>query len=315
MDYHHADLLESTHRLLEDRLGIECYIPVGLEWWTESFWNFGRSTYHDDRLGRQFLDRVTVENDDAHPRHHRVVTLPEALDLTWDYVVASVPDNYVGYHAFALAVGARFVIQCGNTRQPIAWELDPLVISSSETPLRGPGVVYHQEMVGFEPTPISSPTRITSLVNLMPHLVCYPALVQARELLPDYEWRIHGIDGPDGNLKPTSAVAAAMRDAGWGWHDKITGDGFGHVLHGWAATGRPLIGHRGHYVGQMGEVLWRDGETCIDLDRHAIPEAVAMIREISGTPRHQAMGDAIRATFAELVDYEAEAEAVRALLT
>jgi hypothetical protein len=103
-----------------------------------------------------------------------------------------------------------------------------------------------------------------------------------------------------------------MAGVGWGWHDKAQGDGFGHVIHTWAAVGRPLIGHASHYRGKMGERFWRDGETCIDLDRHSVAEAVETIRSI--TPgRHAEMCAAIRAEF-DGIDYEGEAEQIRALL-
>ena len=107
IDAHHGDLLEADHLLLEDRLGIELYLPVGSEWYAEGYWNFGRWTWGDDRLARQFLTRENVEVESSHPeRVHRCVTLDQAHHMTWDYVVASVPDNYAGYADFAAQHGA-----------------------------------------------------------------------------------------------------------------------------------------------------------------------------------------------------------------
>ena len=314
IDNHHSDLTESLHLLLEDRLGIELYIPVGMEWWEQEYWSFGRWTWGDDRLARQFLTRANVEVESGHPeRVHRCVTLDEA-DGPWDFVIASVPDNYGGYADFAAQHGARFVIQVGNTNQPVQWYLNPLVLNSSEMPIHGQGVTYHQEfdLDTFHYAPPTSQT-IASFVNCMPGIECYWALQEAQSLLPDYEWRIHGIDGPDGNLKPTAAVGDAMRSYGWAWHDKITGDGFGHVIHNWAAVGRPLIGHASHYRGKLAEPFWQDGVTCIDLDRHSVAEAAEIIRSTS-PEKHRAMCEAMRATFDATVDYEADAEAVRSLL-
>ncbi len=315
LDFHHSDLLESLHLLLEDRLGIECYIPVGSEWWDSGTWQFGASTWGDARLGYQFLTRENVEVESGHPdRRHRCVTLPEAEAMEWDYVVASVPDNYAGYHRFAQQHGAKFVIQVGNTNQPIAWELDPLVLNSSEMPLGGRGVTYHQEFRVPQPS-VGRPEIIRSFVNCMDSMPCWPFLLEARSALPEFSFYIHGIDGSHGNVKPTAAVFEAMKGSGWGWHDKITGDGFGHVIHAWAATGRPLIGHRGHYVGKMAEPLWVDGVTCIDLDRHSVAEAAEMVREMSAMPAtYRNMCAAIRGVFTALVDYSVEAEQVRALL-
>ena len=54
--------------------------------------------------------------------------------MDWDFVVASVPDNYHGYADFAAMHDARFVIQCGNTNQPIDWSLRPLVLLPGHGP-------------------------------------------------------------------------------------------------------------------------------------------------------------------------------------
>ena len=312
---YHSDLLESLHLLLEDRLGITCFIPVGQEWYEQEFWSFGRWTWGDDRLARQFLNRDNVEVESGHPdRRHRCVTLTEAQTMQWDYVLASVPDNYNGYADFAAQHGAQLVIQVGNTNQPIDWSLNPLVLNSSEATVTERGVTIHQEfdLDVFHYAPPTS-TTIASFVNCVDRTPCYWTLQEARDLLPSHEFRIHGIDGEHGNLKPTAAVADAMRAAGWGWHDKETGDGFGHVIHNWAAVGRPLIGHASHYRGKLAEPFWQDGVTAIDLDRHTVAEAVDIIRTISAT-EHRQMCEAMRATFDATVDFAGDAEKVRALL-
>lgn len=311
LDFHHSDLLESLHLLLEDRLGIDLFIPVGQEWWERGVWQFGRETWGDDRLARQFLTRDNVEIESGHPeRQHRVLTLDEAEEMDWDYVIASVPDNYTGYHAFAQRHGAKFVIQAGNTNQHIAWELDPLVLNSSEMPLHGKGVTYHQEfdLEAFHYSKADS-QLIGSFVNCMDRMPCWPFLDEAMSRV-ERTFRIHGIDGRDGNVKPTRDVATLMRSYGWGWHDKVTGDGFGHVIHNFAAIGRPLIGHSSHYAGKLAGPLWEDGVTCIDLDRHSVAELPKLLEADNAV-----MGRAIRDRFDELVDYTAEAEQIRALLT
>lgn len=312
IDNHHADLTESLHLLLTDRLGIDLYLPVGMEFWDSEVWQFGRWAWGDDRLARQFLNRDSVERDNAHPeRLHNVITYDEAQNLDWDYVIASVPDNYAGYHAFARAHDAKFVIQVGNTMQPIAWELDPLVLNSSEAHIQGRGVTYHQEfsLEDFHYSDASSQI-IGSFVNCMDRLPCWQWLAEARRLMPERTFRIHGIDGEDGNVKPTRDVGTLMRSYGWGWHDKVTGDGFGHVLFNLGAVGRPVIGHASHYDGKLGGIFWRDLETCIDLDKHAVGELPGLLDSLDNV----AMGRAMRDAFDENVDYESEAEQIRELL-
>ena len=156
--------------------------------------------------------------------------------------------------------------------------------------------------------------RVTSFVNLLPLIPeAWAPFEGLRARLPDHEFRSFGHECPDGFRRPVSALANEMSEAGWAYHDKVTGDGFGHVIHNWAAVGRPLIGHARYYAGQRAEPLWRDGETCIDLDRHDLDEAARIIRET--TPeRHAQMCRAIRETFEAIYDPAADAEAVRGLL-
>ncbi len=348
-DRHHSDLLFSLQLLFEDRLGAHLYVPIGRDWWDEGYVQFGKSTYGDDRLGRQFLSygddgeldaawqiempdfertslyRVTA--DDQQPeRLISGVTREQFLELgDWAFVIASVPDNYAGFKRLAEEVGARFVIQCGNTGQRVDWSLEPLALISAEAeiPEGARGVRYHQEIdpavfgreahLGFFRS--KRPTRIGSFVNLLPNIAYWPKVQALRaELEPEFEFLIHGEAGEHGKLSGVAAIADVQRSCGWGLHTK-TGDGFGHVLHSWAAIGRPLIGYAKPYADKMGGPLWEDGVTSVNLDERTVEEAGALIREISAdADRHGAMCRAIRARFDELVDYDAEERQIRALL-
>jgi len=178
-------------------------------------------------------------------------------------------------------------------------------------PIPKNGVVYHQEMDPIAFRPVTERRTAASFVNCMPFMGrCWDLLQEAQGL--GLSVRVFGIDGREGIVKPNTALVDLMASVGWGWHDKGQGDGYGHVLHTWAAVGRPLVGHASHYAGKMGERFWRDGETCIDLDKHSVAETVEIVRTI--TPeRHAEMCRAIRAEF-ERIDYDAETEQIRRLL-
>lgn len=332
VDRHQADLYYSLQLLFEDRLGVELYTPIGLEWWNEGIWNFGRGTWPDDRLAQQYLNPESFQIsgrtltgdrygwDGHHPnRRIRGITLEQARRLSWDYIIATVQDNQGGFRVFADQVGAKYVNQVGNTNQLVDWSLDPLALVSSEVPIKGRGVLYHQEFEAettfrFRDLPANA-TTIRSFVNCMNSTACFPVLEQARGLLPEFTFGVHGIDGADGNIGPVTELAELMAGSGWGWHDKGHGDGFGHVIHDWAAIGRPLIGHAAHYRGLMAEMFWDNLVTCIDLDRYTLTEATGLVREItSDRTAHEKMGREIRARF-DTIDFAAEAEAIRALLT
>lgn len=328
IDRHHSDLFYSLQLLFEDRLDIQVWTPVGREWWDQGIWRFGHG-YGDERLVEQYLalpgpwsdmhDGTWLTVDPHHPeRPIRGVEHRVASDEAWDFVVATVDDNEHGFAEYARKVGARYVRQVGNTRAIVDWRLDPLALVSSEVPIHGRGIVYHQEFDDrnlFAWHPIDLPGAVRSFVNLFAHTPCYGSWSEAKALAPEFTWLEHGHQGRDGFLSPVERVAQAMDRTGWGWHDKIQGDGFGHTLHQWASMGRPLVGHANHYRGQMGEALWVDGETCIDLDKHSVPEAVEMMREVSRSPvRMGMMSEAIHMKYRSLVDFDQEEVAIRELL-
>jgi hypothetical protein len=291
------------------RFGWTLYTPTGHDWWDRWFWSFGRGTYEDDRLARQFLMDMNQDGEFPDAPINRV-GLERALGMDWAYVIASVPDNEAGFHKFANMVGAQYVVQIDNTGQYVDWSRDPLALSSSEMPLEGKGVQYHQELDPIEYRLPVNRRSAASFVNCMTSMgPCWDLLKSASDrMLID----VYGIDGPDGVVKPYSKLLDLMGSVGWGWHDKAQGDGFGHVIHSWAAVGRPLIGHASHYKGKMAEVFWRDMETCIDLDRHSVDEAVQIIKTIP-LADHEAMCLAIRAEF-DKIDYSAEADRIADLL-
>lgn len=319
-DRHHAGLFNSL-QLLFGRLGGIVYTPRGHEWWDEGVWRFGE-VYGDDRLARQYLDgwpdHGLVYDTEFPDVPITSLTLAAARAFGIDVVLATVQENQAGFARLAREIGAQYAVAVGNTGQHVDWSLEPRVINSSEMPNRGRAVSVGQEFDSdglFGYRPISDHRRIGSFVNLMPRIPCYPLLVRAQALLPEFTFAIHGDEGPDGKLQPISLIADTMAGCGWGWHDKIHGDGFGHVIHYWAALGRPLIGHRGHYMGKRAEGLWEDGVTCIDLDRRSIEDAMALVRDISADPvRHDAMGRAIRERFDAECDWARDAEVVGELL-
>ncbi len=327
IDRHHHDLFHSLQVLFGDRLGYRVYTPVGHEWWDEGYWRFGEG-YGDDRLARQFLNlagwtnlgKGTYLSADPHrpERPIRGVDVAGAKAREWAYVVATVQDNQRGFHRLANDLNAKYVLQVGNTNQAVDWGLDPLALVSSEVTIKGRGVLYHQEfdaegVFGYTDPP--APTApIRSLVNCFGSTPCQGVFDEVRAMLPERTFASHGIDGPDGNIETVAEIARLMRASAWGWHDKVQGDGFGHVIHDWAAIGRPLIGHAAHYRGLMAEPFWVDGVTCIDLDKHTTSEVAERLRTITAT-EHLAMCRAIRAVFDEHVDFGAEAERIREFLS
>jgi hypothetical protein len=316
-DRHHAGLWESLE-LLAKRLGWTLYTPKGLLWYSSGVWNFGRYHWGDDRLAQQFLNPDQPDHDPEFPdRKINLISLPEALEIEWDLVIATVEDNQLGFYQFAKEHNARYAVHVGNTNQRIETAFNPLILNASEAP---GGVHIGEEFDSDGLFRYCDPVRrltpepwVASFVNCFNSMATWPLFEEAKALASDINWSVYGIDGPDGVLKPIARLAGTMAANDWAWHDKEHGDGFGHVLHYWAAIGRPLIGHGHHYAGKNGHRYWRDLETCIDLDKHSVAEAVEIIRTI--TPeKHAEMCRAIRAEFDRETDWAADAADVAAAL-
>jgi len=292
-DRHHADLLYSLQRLFEDRLNYRLYVPVGRDWWDADYWKFGQA-YGDDRLAKQFLNTAAFREiepgifltfDSCHPeRPIYGITLSRARSMRWDCVIATVQENQLGFRIFANEIGAKYLYHIGNARQAVNWQLDPLALDSTMIPLGGRGLHISQEFDSDSIFRYRSPRytqRVTSFLNLLPLIPeCWEPFCRLRALMPKFMFRSYGHDCPDGFLTPVAAIAEEMTLADWAYHDKPTGDGFGHVLHCWAAIGRPLIGHASYYQGQRASIFWSDGISCIDLDKHSVEEAAKMITEM-----------------------------------
>ncbi len=312
IDYHHACLAESMHRLFEDRLGLEVWLPKGMEWFEQGYWQHGAGAW-SDTIARQYL--LMAPTDSATPdRVHRMCSLDEFRAMgDWAVICPTVQENQHGFARLASEVGAQYAYGVGNTGQGIDWSLDPFVLSSSEAPLFGRGMVVHQEFdstdaFGF--TPLSGNARsLASFVINFHRLPGYAQFQEAQALLAGWDVKNYG-HGENGWVEPTSRIGDVMKQTAFAWHDKQTGDGFGHSIHGWAAVGRPLIGHASYYRGKLAEDLWEDGVTCIDLDRHSIPDAVQIMESLAGSEQYREMCREIRRRFDARVDFAAEAQRV-----
>lgn len=323
-DYHHPALYESLALLFEDRFGWNLYRPRGAEWWDQGYWSFinlGMSLDWTDFLGvgRDWKDTGLYGElpGEQYPRPMKGVSLWEARATTWDYVLTSVWENQQGFARFAKESGAQFVHQIGNAAHAVDWRLPAkYMISATLDARKQPAVVYHQEF-DLKTFKYQKPGRNRRVSNFVLRFdwqtEAYAQFVQARGLAPDFQWSDYG--SLYGELVKQTDVAKAMSEAAFIWHDKPIGDGFGHAIHNAAAVGRPIVGHARHYNGRLAEPFWRDGETCIDLDRHPVPEAVELMREIMSVPsRHRRMCEAMYETFLATVDFEEDARKVRSLL-
>ena len=334
-DFHHHDLWESLE-LLCARLGWTLYRPIGMDWFTEGYWNFERAA-HGDRVARQYLEPLPTDTDvradKSHPgRLHKLLSLQEARDLRPDIVIASVAHNHEGLARFASEVGATFGIHLGNVRfSPIdmaedRWDLASfgIVTSLMPGPIPKPHVVVHQEfsLADFrhEPPEDHERTVVSSFVNCFPeNPQGYALFREVAHLATEIDWRIYGSYGQlprdeyaTEDVARCAEVGDRMRASDIAWHTKQWSDGFGHVIHNWAAVGRPVIGFQSYYANQLAGPLWQEGVTSFDITGRSADDIRRLIRSLDPETRAR-MGDAAAALFRELVNFDEEERQIRAL--
>ena len=345
VDFHHPDLYWSFVLTMERRLGWQVYRTIGMEWFNENYWEFEKF-WAGDKFAQMFLPLypdgtpadylkyyditakphvghdILIENhwERPDPRHDytfKMVTLEQARDQDWDIVMATVPHNQKGFAKFAKEKKAKIVFQVGNAEHPIDWAYKPLAIIST---LLDPGVGnrkrfihYDQEIdPSFSWTPLPEYGSISSFVLEWTNKSDLEKFLYTADHWPEHQF---GMFGAFGNyLTTTDAVAEAMKGSRAIWHSKAIGDGWGHVIHGACAVGRPLIGVRNYYRGRIADRLWTP-DNSLDISIMPKQQVAGMVKNLLvDEDRLQSMAVASRALFDKYIDYERDAENIRKLL-
>lgn len=224
---------------------------------------------------------------DFPPRQVRVMDDDAVRSWRPDFVIATAGVNRYRMRALASEVGAVYVDHCGN---PWDEPIGSTVLRSMTLP-GTTGIVWHPE---FHRVPWTPPEgdRVgafhTSFATLEP---CRS--IWDQKATP--AWVMYGAVVP---LMPYQ-VAAARAACVAAWVCKDT-DGYGFAVHEAFASGRPVIGHASHYAGKLAEPLFVRGVTYLEPEDDLGPVLADPVP----------MGLAAKARFEELVDFDAEAEAV-----
>ena len=350
-DFHHHALGESL-AILFDHWGVDLYYPAGMDWFTSGTWQFEKA-FHGDRVARQYLegiwtdadeeDGTLVKDDPRHPmRRLYGVTYDRAREMDWDIVLSTLPHNDEGLHRFATERGARFGIQIGNVMQDSRYDLASFVLASSTLPghttpaswgkvieYKGvPTVIYHQAfddrgIFHADPFPGLGSREVASWVNCFPETSPYPSFVDfARRYKDDFDFRVYGSYGSAatdelaaGDVSWVPRIGSEMRKARIGFHMKSWSDGYGHVIHNWAAVGRPIIWVAGYYRDKLAAPLFVEGVNAWDIASHSEEEIVDIMRRLRDDDAFWLEACAAsRARFDELVDFDEEANVIGRML-
>lgn len=331
-DFHHSSLLRSFVLLFEERLDMELYRPIGMDWYNEGYW----AVNDLEETAKQFLDFDQAMPTDGTPplnmvgagnpkdgiymvldpggtSAHKACTLDYFKNTKFDYVIASIP-QHVGLFKTLVAKyqpKAKFIIQMGNNWNILQYQGENVLASIA--PQSTPGInsmFYHQEFdLNIFNAETCKPTKkIYSFLNIIQDSgIGWTDYQQLQKLLKGYDFKAYGGQSPDGNMTGPVELANKMQEAQFVFHVKPGGDGYGHIIHNVYAVGRPPIIRPSHYRGQLAEELLVPG-TFIDLDRYGPLEVVNIITQLTNDPvALKAMGKRAADRFREVVDFAGEA--------
>jgi hypothetical protein len=343
VDFHHSSLLRSLVMLFEDRLDMELYRPIGMEWYHEGYWAIN----DNEKTAEQFLgmhqgyypadgtprlnvihkdiDRIGPEDHDkadtlfvidpGRLSYHKAARLKFFQENKFDFVVASIPAHVPVFKKLIAEYNpaAKLIIQMGNNWD--MWQYAGENVLASIAPQMTPAnaIFYHQEfdLDIFAPAPIPEEKTIYSFINVMRE---YPQAQrdydQCRRLLGEFKWGSFGGQNPDGNLTGPKDLAQKMAEAMFVFHSKPGGDGFGHIIHNAFAMGRIVIARSSQYQNQLAADLLVPG-TFVDMDKYSRGELKNIIRRISyDRDVMRSMSERAAARFREVVNYENESKEI-----
>jgi hypothetical protein len=332
VDYHHGNLYHSLQLLFEKRLGFEMYRPIGLEWFTNGYFKIAEPYGNAQDTIDQYLD-INNRGWDTHKNlngdykiedgiyhiydpenkiHHKAITFDKFKEIEFDYILASFPTHGNWENLLRYQPKAKFIMQIGNEGQT---SQSKNILCSTADFVAKPEqnfYQYHQEfdLGEFEYEPPKHTKKIKSFVISLPEPNLYFAYKNA---LPEFDFKSHGVGSPDGTVHGP-LIPQMMRESMFGYHVKPA-DGYGHVIHKWMASGRPVIVRGNYYKGKMAEPLLIDGVTCIDLDKHSFEENIALIRKYSQPEEHKRMCENAYKRFHEVVNFDKEAQEIKEWLT
>lgn len=334
-DFHHNSLLRATVLLFENRLGINVYRPIGLDWFTEGYWAINNSI----DTAKQFLDiessfvadktpalnmvsgiedQIYKIYDPGNASSHKAITLESFKSMQFDYVLASIPAHIPLYQELIKKYqpSAKLIVQIGNN-----WPLNILhgfnvLASVKKDSLSGCNAVYyHQEFDTsiFNPSSPAYSRKISSYINILQNMPYGWNDFIKLEIMLDGIATVKSYGGQcrDGNKEGPITLSSSMQNDDFIFHVKDGGDGYGHILYNSYASARPVITRSYFYKDCLGSELLND-KSSIDLDKMSLEEAAQkIINVLLDQELLNSMSENAYTTFTSNVDFEYDAQKVR----
>lgn len=327
IDNHHQELTHSLDILFGKRLGYEVVFPIGLDWVSNGFWKI----FDHPATANQYLS-MSLAVDKTKINSIETVTGQEVINESLEYVydptknlyrksiqfeifkhlpiecvIASIPSHCICFRDLIKRYkpDAKLIFQMGNMFSDFNLNGVKNILNSTDrrVPFYKKHVRYSQEfdLTIFKYTDPGPIKRITNLVHYNDEEYLFSAV---RNILREYVFESYGAGNSSGPITKTVDVAKKIQESHFIWHLKRGGDGYGHVVHTAAASGRPLIISAREYKGLRFGRFIEDGITCINVDGLTAEQLAKKIRYYSEPEYHRVLCKNIHQRFKELVCFD-----------
>jgi len=337
-DLHHGDLYYSMHLLFEERLKMNLFRPIGLDWFQKGFWKIAepygnapdtidqylgipKDTWDRNKEPTQRYGQVELIDGVYHiPVKvssewyiQKAITFEQFLKMDFDFIIASYGGHDYAYSQLGkYKPKAIYIRQIGNIGQVPQFAKNALLAIHTPMPPGINFIIYVPEHhKDYSYTPPTDHKTIKSFLAAPLAEPDLPLFYEYEKLLSEFTFKMHGILGRDGVISG-DLMPEAIKSSAFVWHVKHTGGG-GFVGRQSLACGRPCIvkKHYGYEHRMLEEDLFEDGVNCIDLDVGTTKENVEKIRYFSEPQRHTEMCRQTAEKFKKDVNFSKEAERIR----
>jgi len=325
-EWHHGGLFHAQQMLWEKRLGWKLFGPVGTQWVQEGFWKL--SALPDTIM--QYLSPLVCEkrpdgffyyHDKGEDIDQRRLTLDQFKEMKIDVILCTLAEHEYSFRELRdkYQPQAKYIRLSGNVGEQVNWDnFDNFIDTTGlyRPPENKNTVCIGQEFpldtFGWAP-PVKHKT-IKNFMNQLSESNALPIWKKIKELLPDFEFKMHGSNGDDKMIDGLPALGDAMRDMSFLFQVKHHGEGFGHVIHNAYSVGRPAIAMMEFYKGKLASRFLIDDFSAILIDDKDWPTLVKKIRYWSEPEKHLEMCKNARGLFEKYVNFDDDEKKFRVFL-
>ena len=345
-DFHHPALYYSLYLLFEKRLGHKLFRPIGIDWLNKGYWKItnlcvnmyqtseklkeclmpnAKLPYADEcqnKIKNKTDMYYIIEESGAVPVTQRAVTLNQFKKIKFDLIISSFVDNIAPFKALSKEHqdNTKVIAQVGN----VLWQdkcFEDVPVMASVLPSKeynAKEIVFYKQEIDtnmfypFNEPPDNTLSSFVSAMNLFTEDMNDFKSIE-KQLSHKYNLLCHGKESRDGYLTNQKQIADIMRKSKLGINLKSIGDGFGHVIHGWFAVGRPIIFRGSHYKGKLAGLLLKHQQTGLDLDAIGIDNCIESINNMQEDDYNKMCAN-VKKEFKENMNFEQEAERIKRFL-